>query len=303
MRTKLKGGSLSGTYLIQAATDYVRKECSSVDNREYGYMRWYSQLKRMQRYNRLFPGLFPQVYGYGVDGIMAYYDMEVVPGVNGYEFLCYEQSQQAIRVFFNKLILAMTKMHSTQWKSPHKPDLYIQEEVRNKLMDYGARIGDFGLIFDFDDFKQELMQNYSETKECYTHGNLTLENVMYDPKTEKVTFIDPYEENVIDSRLCDYSQILQSCHSHYEHHNSGSMDPVPTGLEYFYTLFHDTIYSNLSEKRKRVVDLLEISQFIRMLPFKKQAGHLAQADFFYSHAIKLFKQYQIKWNPGTTSNL
>lgn len=291
MRTKLKGGSLSGTYLIQEATDYVRKECSIVDNREYGYMRWYSQLKRLQRYNRLFPGLFPQVYGYGLDGITAYYDMEVVQGVNGYEFLCEAKTGKPIRVFFEKLMLAMSKMHSTMWKSPHKPDLYIQEEVRNKLMDYGV----WG-TFEFEEFKHELQHYYSETHECFTHGNLTLENVMYDEKTETVTFIDPYEENVIDSRLCDYSQILQSCHSHYEHHNSGTMDPVPTGLEYFYTLFHDKIYSNLSEKRKRVVDLLEISQFIRMLPFKKQAGHIAQADFFYNHAIKLFKQYQIKWN-------
>lgn len=43
-KTRLKGGSLSGTYLCQPdhGEPFVRKEVSLVHNREYGFQRWYS---------------------------------------------------------------------------------------------------------------------------------------------------------------------------------------------------------------------------------------------------------------------
>ena len=49
--TTFKGGSLSSTLLMQDNKDmFVRKTVSLVENREYGYQRWYSQLKKLQRY-------------------------------------------------------------------------------------------------------------------------------------------------------------------------------------------------------------------------------------------------------------
>lgn len=43
-RTRLKGGSLSGTYLMRppGGTPFVRKDASLTKNREYGFQRWYS---------------------------------------------------------------------------------------------------------------------------------------------------------------------------------------------------------------------------------------------------------------------
>ena len=61
---------------------------------------------------------------------------------------------------------------------------------------------------------------YRNTTETFSHGNLTLENILYQPNSNTITLIDPYEENVIDSALADYSQILQSCNSKYEIYNA-----------------------------------------------------------------------------------
>ena len=44
--------------------------------------------------------------------------------------------------------------------------------------------------------------------------SLTLENILIDKN--KIIFIDPYEENYVDTLLNDFSQILQSCNSNYE---------------------------------------------------------------------------------------
>ena len=61
-KIKLKGGSLNNTYLIHSDNfSYIRKSVSLVENREYGFQRWYSQLKKLQRYSVLYPELFPKV--------------------------------------------------------------------------------------------------------------------------------------------------------------------------------------------------------------------------------------------------
>ena len=61
-KIKLKGGSLSSTYLCRInGHQFVRKTINLDENREYGYVRWYSQLKKIQRFNSLLPDLFPRV--------------------------------------------------------------------------------------------------------------------------------------------------------------------------------------------------------------------------------------------------
>jgi hypothetical protein len=66
-KISLKGGSLSRTSLIiENKKKFVRKEVSLKLNREYGYQRWYSQLKRIHRYNKIFPKLFPELIDFGL---------------------------------------------------------------------------------------------------------------------------------------------------------------------------------------------------------------------------------------------
>ena len=63
---KFKGGSLSSTNLMEESGKlFVRKSVSLIDNREYGFQRWYSQLKKLQRYSVMYPNLFPPVLNYG----------------------------------------------------------------------------------------------------------------------------------------------------------------------------------------------------------------------------------------------
>ena len=47
----LKGGSLSGTFIIRKKNMLlVRKQVSLKKNREFGFQRWLSQLKKIQYY-------------------------------------------------------------------------------------------------------------------------------------------------------------------------------------------------------------------------------------------------------------
>jgi hypothetical protein len=308
---KLKGGSLSSTYLIEIDNNkFVRKEVSLVKDRVYGFQRWYSQLKRMQRYSVQFEDLFPKIYEYGKIDNIAYFDMQYLENsITAHDFLINCNDKEKINNFFTNLISIMENMYSVDIKSSQKiVDLYIYEEVEQKLKDSecdefnsflrheyiifnGERVKSF--IYCLDEFKKLFRDNYSNPIETHTHGNLTLENILYNVDDDKIYYIDLYEENIIDSKLADYSQILQSCNSKYEIFNN----LIPTirgndvtidvinydGLNYFNDLFNNYI----KDENLIVIKLLEISQFLRMLPFKKEISkdHMI---FFYSLASKLF---------------
>lgn len=324
--TKLKGGSLSSTWLIEESdgTKFVRKECSITENREYRYNRWYSQLKRQQRYNVLFPGLFPKILKIGVDKNMAYFNMEYIEGsVTAFEYLRGERNDLKIFEFFKALRNKMDYLHIMPKLLPSNPeimDLYMEEEVGRKWLD--ARCASITCtdnvfqttdgpvpMFDLTGFYREMKKYYTETVENFTHGNLTLENILYVPKEKRIVFIDPYEENVIDSRLCDYSQLFQSCDGHYELHNE-SVDcvldggiinfniEIPYGIDKFRILLLDLLQGRLTDENLDMVRLFEISQFIRMLPFKKEIDSQKMV-FFYALASRMFERFK-SWRNNET---
>ena len=81
---KLKGGSLSATY-HHVDENIIRKEVSLKTNREYGFVRWYSQLKKLQKYNTIYPDLFPKVLNVSHKDNYAYFDIEYFPDAQEYD--------------------------------------------------------------------------------------------------------------------------------------------------------------------------------------------------------------------------
>ncbi|MEO8702143.1 MAG: hypothetical protein ABI867_19020 [Kofleriaceae bacterium] len=317
-KTRLKGGSLSGTYLCTGdGAPFVRKEVSLVHNREYGFQRWYSQLKRMQRYWVLFPGHFPRLLTYGREGEMAYFDMEyIAEAVTVQEFLLATTDEAMIDTMFGALFELVGKMYQTRIASTVAPiELYIYEEIEQKMLACrdnkrfveiashptlffnGREVQ--GLAHVVPAFKELARRCYHSTNETFSHGNLTLENILYQPATNTITLIDPYEENVIDSALADYSQVLQSCNSRYEIYNASTPQihgnridlelPSYPGLDYFRDKFWAYLRAGHSADDLTVIRLLEVSQFARMLPFKLEIDE-DKMVFFYALGSYLFDQ-------------
>jgi len=300
--TKLKGGSLNSTSLhVNEKHTFVRKLISTKANREYGYVRWYSQLKKLQRYNELFPGLVPKVLDAGINEEGAYFDIEYI-------------DNKDIKTLFKKglikdveaLNVALWSAFSTLHSNTYTPTtnslmLYYKEEVEQKIND-ARQFPEFEKFFktidvDYNKFKE--LFNQPITSECYVHGNPTLENILYDPNTNKITFIDLYEEGIVDSKFADYSQVLQCSNSYYGLINDSNayMDgnspiythTVPTALKTFNELFISEINIRYPNEYK-LVKLFEATQFFRMLPFKCHAGDINKAKIFYKHATNLVNE-------------
>jgi len=300
--TKLKGGSLNSTSLhVNEKHTFVRKLISTKANREYGYVRWYSQLKKLQRYNELFSGLVPKVLDAGINEEGAYFDIEYI-------------DNKDIKTLFKKglikdveaLNVALWSAFSTLHSNTYTPTtnslmLYYKEEVEQKIND-ARQFPEFEKFFktidvDYNKFKE--LFNQPITSECYVHGNPTLENILYDPNTNKITFIDLYEEGIVDSKFADYSQVLQCSNSYYGLINDSNayMDgnspiythTVPTALKTFNELFISEINIRYPNEYK-LVKLFEATQFFRMLPFKCHAGDINKAKIFYKHATNLVNE-------------
>ncbi len=312
-----KGGSLSSTNLIKndQGQVFVRKSVSLKENREYGFQRWYSQLKKLQRYAVQFPGVFPDVISFGKNDDVAYFDIEYFPGgVNAQEFIESCDDKNKIDAFFEALIEIMKRLHSTVIGSNDGAvDLYIHEEIEQRIeacdqnktfTDFlkhkeiifnGVRVDSF--IHSLDEYKVMFQECYINASETFTHGNITLENILYVPNEGRVILIDPYEENVIDSVLAEYSQLLQSTNSKYEMYNSENSiieDNQITlklkssfGIDYLNDKIIQQMSEKFTEKENIVIRLLEVSQFIRMLPFKMEVDE-SKMIFFYGLASYLF---------------
>lgn len=321
-RERLKGGSLSGTYLIteQGKPSIVRKEVSLVENREYGFQRWYSQLKRQQRYSVLFPEIFPEILNFGVTEDKAYFDMNCIENaVTAQEFIVNCQNAQDIKKIFEAIMDKMQSLYKYKIPTFQAPiDLYLHEEVDRRLHDCN-KTHEFvvfsknkeivfndevfpSFISQIDSYKSLAQKYYpTESTETFTHGNITLENILYVPEQNRVVFIDPYEENVIDSILAEYSQLYQSCNGYYEVLNEMKPEIQKNqvtcnfernfGLDTFNQLLSEKISAEHSLKEQFSIRIFEISQFIRMLPFKMVID-MEKMMLFYALASKLFFNLQ-----------
>jgi len=310
--TPLKGGSLNSTCLYEIGDrKFIRKTISTNYNREYGYVRWYSQLKKLQRYDSLFPSLVPKVLDAGVSSDGAYFDIEYITGKD-IKTLFVDNEISNVPVLIDRLTTAFDTLHNTTYShNTSSLMLYFIEEVEQKLND-ALQFSEFKTFYDIDSYqykgetvngmkttfaKFKKLFNTNIAGESYVHGNPTLENIMYDPLTEKITFIDLYEEGIVDSKFMDYSQVLQCSSSYYGITNDSlvtvnenvaeSFATIPAKLIEFDTKFNNYLDSRYSPNELHLIRLFEATQFFRMLPFKCHAGHLTNAKFFYTHACYL----------------
>ena len=309
----LKGGSLSGTFIIKRKNKLlVRKQVSLKKNREFGFQRWLSQLKKIQYYNSRVKDIFPDIVDAGVRNQKAYFDIKYFKNFHN----CFEKLNEAkktdVKKLLTKILFKSNKLHRIKIPTiTNNIQLYFEEEINQRVHILKKKINksffmnshiyynnEKVLHLDYQlKFLKKIFFNHGNLiDETFVHGNLTLENILYNEKN--VIFIDPYEENYIDTIYNDYSQLLQSCNSNYELLNNSKFiikkDRIITNYEIsknmnlFNQLFKKYLISKFSFNEIMLIRAFEVSQFIRMIPFKIAINE-KKAILFYGLACKLIK--------------
>jgi len=310
----LKGGSLSKTVVIQdGGRKFVRKFISHKINREFGLVRWQSQIRKLQLLNKFVPQYSVAIEKIGIFEDSYFYDIPYFDGaVNCYEALI---DGEDVDLIAEEMAVLLSKMADIQYgKTRGALNIYLSEEVRAPLEMALNAVKENSLNLTMPEIElfneevsrgliliDELLQDTKETelKESLTHGNLTLENVLWNKETNKIVMIDPYAETYCETIMNDVSQLYQSCESGYEYISSFfdknehsifkyPIAEIPDCLLHFSNALTNKIVRE-SWYSETYLTLLRASQFIRMFPFKMIKSP-RQGAAFMIHGIELLEK-------------
>jgi hypothetical protein len=310
----LKGGSLSRTIVVSYdGKKFVRKSISFKENREYGLVRWHSQIRKIQTLNRFMPDSSICIENMGIDGDAYYYEAPYYEGSkNCYDALLNGESPDLLAT---KISILLGRMAEVGYRNnPGALAIYINEEVLLPLVN-AFDLANSGMLSlqpnessVFIDGVAEAIEiakkiilktRYAQIHESLTHGNLTLENIIWDSQRKEVIMIDPYAETYCETIIGDVSQLLQSSRSGYEfisnllENNPFRVDryptqEIPTCLIDFSNCLLQRVSIN-SWFSEEYLSILSASQFIRMFPFK-QVTNPRQGLLFLYHGIQLLQK-------------
>ena len=140
-----KGGSLSSTKLINHPEfkKCVLKKVSNSSNREYGFVRFCSQIKRHLQLQNAAPELFPQILKVGIDieykeAYCIYKFMEDY--ISMFDFLNdHLISDIKLKKAASNLISSLKKLHENEYKNQLVEgalEFYVKEEMIRPLSEY-----------------------------------------------------------------------------------------------------------------------------------------------------------------------
>ena len=309
----LKGGSLSRTTVVShSGKKFVRKSIYFKENREYGLVRWHSQIRKIQSLYKFLPESSIFIENMGVDGDTYYYEMPY-----------YEYAHNCVDALLNgecpnllatKISAILGRMAEIDYGYTEGPlAIYITEEVILPLMNALdlAIIGKLPLepsessifinaLVEAIEIAKVIASSVGQVQiqESLTHGNLTLENIIWDSQKKQPIMIDPYAETYCETIIGDISQLLQSSSSGYEYVSnlfetrSCPVDQYPISeIPSCFTSFSSSLIQQVSSEKwfsEEYLAIMTASQFIRMFPFK-QATKPRQGVLFLYHGIQLLK--------------
>jgi len=306
----LKGGSLSKTVVLKTNDDLiVRKYISTDTNREYGLVRWQSQLRKLQILGHFLPDNTVKVSKAGIKDNSFYFDIPYYENaLNGYQYILSAKNSIKLSNNLIKLISTLSQINFGEVKG--SLSVYLKEEVAEKLAFAFKELKKNSSLFSKPEKIEEcildgikkcefFISKYSNipVKESLTHGNLTLENFLIEDS--EIMMIDPYSETYCESVYGDISQIMQSTLSGYEYITEKNLFNDPSKESFPFKLipkelksFGEEIINRLKSinlYEDEIVGLMYSSQFIRMFPFKIIVSP-DQAYFFLMHGVDLLNK-------------
>lgn len=260
---ELKGGSGDKIYIIEGKR--VRKYSTNC-------LTLRRQYEDMQRLSYLVPDLFPKVLGSRETTTDYYYDMEYLEG-----FRPLWTFSDAIRKHVSGRVIQRLTDDLYCFRRPIKnPIGWLETYLETKVY---PRI----------DPGDPLMKMFSEIEidifapkyESPIHGDLTHENILYNPDNGLYKLIDPAGSNYVDPPELDRGKLLQSSLCLYELWEGIDPSEIP---ERFLT--RDTSGDDVSL-------FYLVTHLIRMIPYRSESGAKIALALAHFHFGPLYLKYKI----------
>lgn len=296
--TKFKGGSFANVYLIQKKGQRIVRKYIEKTNDNQTHVdtlrRQYDDLKRIEYYS---PGLTPKMIGSSENENEFYYDMEYLEHhkeLSQFHQAVQEQIVQNVIITLTESVYCYSKqIDGQQWMKA-----FVEEKIYTKytyIESLGQKFSDIlnavthcingkeceGIRRFFS--RGFFPQNLCPTTVSPIHGDLTLENILYDETTNNFRLIDPSGSRYVDNKAMDTSKLLQSFLAKYEtwdtrtdiqEYTPGAPYTLPNDVVEVTNELYSFIFHNDDAEYKSSV-LMLASYLIRMIPFlvKKSEKH------------------------------
>ena len=303
----MSANSFAKTYLVNLnGRTFVRKHIFKKNNEKH-----YNVLKRqktdLERFNFLVPGICPPVLSEVDNEIEYYYDMQYLPSY----FMAsdYRSSEQKITIL-NKLLSKLDKhvySFSKQVDGDKWMNDFLKEKIYPKFENYSLLNKEFRVIIQSEEITinnkkyvglEKLFQSlpYSQLSPktiSVVHGDLTLENIMYDYLSGEIKLIDMDGSRLFDAKELDLGKMSQSIISKYSSWKNLSCSELVNMIdikersffvndEYFYAPDSE-LQDELIKQWENILDetyenvfykacFYMSTYFIRFVPFRMQLG-------------------------------
>ena len=297
----LKGGSFASVFLIKNNGIYmVRKYIEKKTETKIHYETLRRQLDELKRFDFYCPDSVPKIYDIFESEDEFYFDMEYLENYTEIAHLDFEK----IRELVPRVIKQMTEnvycysknVNGVEWLNH-----FISEKILSKFTFIGNINPTFSRLLNsryvtINNKNVKGLRYYIETLDmklyapesiCPVHGDLTLENILYNVEHDSIKLIDQSGARYMEPKEFDSAKLLQSLLAKYETWDSREwLSKIDTdGTLYIpeeflnlniesYNFILDSFGMNKQKIFTRSVFFLAM-YFIRMRPFllKKSESH------------------------------
>lgn len=224
----LSANSLAKTYLISNnQKKFVRKVVPRSSGEKHVQI-LKRQMHDLDRLNFLHPGLCPQVLTHGEDSLSCFYDMEYMEGYKELSQFEWEDKKDGIlktlETMNDKVYTLCKKVDPQDWMSE-----FLDLKIYPKFDSFSEMNDVFNSIINSDTLcvngkkylglrkaiQASLELDLGPRMICPVHGDLTLENVLYDPNTGDIKLIDMDGSRLFDAPELDLGKMSQSIVAKY----------------------------------------------------------------------------------------
>jgi preprotein translocase subunit YajC len=175
-----------------------------------------------------------------------------------------------------------------------------------KIVINGEEYENFNIIIDKLNNNKKALNDLATIYESPIHGDLTVDNLIVNPKNMSFILLDPNNENAISDAVVDYAKTMQSLHSGYEFlctlssctvvENSVSFEESRS-IQYnkLYEELSSILKKDLTPERYKAVLFHEAVHYCRMLTYRCDINP-ETAAVFYAIAVRLFNEYIWQYN-------
>lgn len=303
----ISANSFAKTYLIEiGGNKRVRKHLIKNKNTKH-----YDILKRqvndLERFDFFCENITPKILNIHDSDFEFYYDMEYL---ESYLMLSDIVSiDEKVKVVgdlltdFNSNIYSLNKkVNGKDWL-----DKFLEEKIYPKFNNHRSMGKEFEVITESEEliingqkyyglkkcFEILRNNNLHPSRVCPVHGDLTLENIMYDPDTKNYKVIDMDGSRLFDARELDLGKLSQSIISNYADWKNINSDMLVTKVDVaskrffcenlFFNLNNDKLVDSLIVYWTRILEqpydvvlnkafFYMSTYFIRFVPFRLRKG-------------------------------